>query len=55
MFGAAALEPIWFKVRRIRTTPRTHLFDTVDKVMEVKAIALGMQAVEETIFRATLG
>lgn len=52
--GPVQAEAVWWFVRSIRTAPRTKLFDSADEVLRVKAVALGMQAIDEAIFRGAL-
>lgn len=52
--GRVAVDPIWYFVRNVRTPARLKLWETAERVMQVRAIALGQQAIEETLFRATL-
>jgi hypothetical protein len=53
-FGQADVRAIWWFRRTIRTPARLGLWDTAERVFQVRAVALGMQAIEETLFRAAL-
>lgn len=50
-FGRADVQAIWWFRRTIRTPARLGLWETAEEVMQRRAIALGLQAIEETIFR----
>jgi hypothetical protein len=52
--GRVDVELLWFFRSRIRTPARLRLWETAEKVFETRAVALGLQAVEETLFRASL-
>ena len=47
-------EPLWWFKRTVRTAARLGLWETAERVFQVRAVALGQQAIEETLFRATL-
>lgn len=47
-------KPIWWFTRRIRTPARLRMWETAQQVLDTRAEALGMQAIEETLFRITL-
>ncbi len=53
-FGRADIEAIWWFRRTIRTPARLGLWDTAERVFQTRAVALGIQAIEETLFRETL-
>ena len=53
-FGRAEIEAVWWFTKTVRTPARLGLWATAEKVFETRAIALGMQAIDETIFRSTL-
>ena len=52
--GRVDVEAIWWFARTIRTPARLGLWTTAEQVFQTRAVALGTQAVEETIFRAAL-
>ncbi len=47
-------QPIWWFTRRIRTKARLGLWDTARKTFDARGLALGMQAIEETLYREGL-
>lgn len=49
LFGQADIEPIWFFSSKVRTPARLGLWDTARKVLETRAVPLGLQAIDETI------
>jgi hypothetical protein len=53
-FGRADVRAIWWFKRSVRTPARLGLWDTAERVFQVRAVALGLQAIEETLFRAQL-
>lgn len=52
--GRVEVEAIWWFRRTIRTPARLKLWETAEKVFAARSVALGMQAIEETLFRETL-
>ena len=52
--GRVDVEAIWWFRPTVRTPARTRLWQTAQKVWETRAVALGEQAIEETLFRMTL-
>ena len=52
--GQRAVQAIWWFTRRVRSTPRLGLWDTASQTFQERAVALGLQAVEETLFREWL-
>lgn len=52
--GRVEVEALWWFTRTIRTPARLQLWATAERVFNTRAIALGMQAIDETMFRATL-
>jgi len=50
-FGRADVQAIWWFARRVRTPARLRLWETAEKVFQARAVALGVQAIEETLFR----
>lgn len=52
--GQSSVEPLWLFRKRIHTPARLGLWKTADQVFRDRGVALGVQAVEEAIFRATL-
>ncbi len=53
-FGRANVEQLWFFQRRIHSPARLGLWVTAAKVHEQRAIPLGLQAIDEVLFRSTL-
>lgn len=59
LFGKTAsgrdvdVEAIWWFRYTVRTPARTKLWETAQRVWDTKAVALGQQAIEETLFRMT--
>lgn len=49
--GTREVEAIWWFKRTIRTPARLGLWQTADQVLNTRAIALGIQAIDETIWR----
>ena len=55
MFGGRVeVDALWYFSNRVRTPARLGLWTTAQRIFEARAVALGRQAVEETLFRATL-
>jgi hypothetical protein len=52
--GRVDVEAVWWFTKTVRTPARLGLWITAEKVFETRAVALGMQAIDETIFRRTL-
>lgn len=52
--GRTDVDAVWWFRGRIRTPARLGLWMTAEKVFQRRAIALGVQAIEETLFRQTL-
>ena len=52
--GKVDVEAVWWFRSNIRTPARLGLWTTAEQVIQSRAEALGLQAVEEAIFRATL-
>jgi hypothetical protein len=52
--GRVDVEAIWWFRPTVRTPARTRLWSTAQKVWDTQAVALGKQAIEETLFRMTL-
>ena len=53
-FGRADVEAIWWFTSRIRTPARLGLWTTAQRVFDLRGEALGHQAIDEAIFRASL-
>jgi hypothetical protein len=53
-FGSADVEAIWWFRSRVKTPARLKLWATAEDVFKRRAVALGLQAIEETLFRETL-
>lgn len=53
-FGRADVEAIWWFRSTVSTPARTKLWETAQGVWDAKAVALGQQAIDETLFRSTL-
>lgn len=53
-FGRAQADAIWWFKKTIRTPARLRLWETAERVVNVRAFALAEQAIEETLFRAML-
>lgn len=49
--GRVQVEALWWFNRTIRTPARLGLWTTAERVFQLRAIPLGMQAIEETLFR----
>ena len=52
--GRVDVEAIWWFRPTVSTPARTKLWETAQRVWDTKAVALGQQAVDEILFRATL-
>ena len=52
--GRVAVDAIWWFRPTVRTPARTKLWETAEKVWQTRAVSLGQQAIEETLFRMTL-
>ena len=52
--GRVDVEAIWWFRASVRTPERTKLWETAEQVWQTRAVALGLQAIEETVFRMTL-
>lgn len=52
--GRVQVTPVWYFSQKVRTPARLGLWKTADEVFQRRAVALGLQAIEETLFRATL-
>jgi hypothetical protein len=51
--GKVDVEAIWWFRSTVRTPARTRLWETAEKVWQTRAVALGLQAIEVTLFRIT--
>lgn len=49
--GRVAVDAIWWFRPTVRTPARTKLWETAEKVWQTRAVELGLQAIEETLFR----
>lgn len=52
--GTRGVQAIWWFRRQVRTPARLGLWDTAERVFHVRAVALGLQAIDETLFRESL-
>jgi hypothetical protein len=52
--GRVDVEAIWWFRYTVRTPARTKLWETAQRVWDTKAVALGQQAIEESLFRMSL-
>jgi hypothetical protein len=52
--GRVDVRAIWFFSNVVRTPARLGLWQTAEKVFQVRAVALGLQAIDEVLFREAL-